>query len=1690
MSGMQPSPSFNFNYPTPYSPGQMAFNNNAELSQLITMFAGPLLGQMAGPGNFMPHMMPGQALTDQFAMRNYQNQTRQSAFNVANYQNEDVANRLLGIRSAFTGQKATDMNREQANQMARVLNNPMMKTFMGMAMGPENVEAMLHGSRGDVQSLNSTVNRIGYFRRDPGGGSRMDAESLEDLTTGVFSHLYEPQGDVNKLATRARAGGSAGATALRRLQEAADMKDKKVITDRDLSSRLEGMGSDKVGELYNKYVQGGTAKSAAEQAKELTRFDRAIKEANVLKEDEASIGQVQTQARRRPTDEMHGFMAGQVSQMTENLFQRGMLPSSIGALDAKGRVSAISEVKLDDATVERLARKEAERDILSRNDDRSAAFSRMTDSQKKDEIDKVVGSYETKIRATKQAADDAAAGKGTASAEEVLQMTGGEALAGNVDASRTASRIKEYTESVKAVRDIFGDNGNPNAPMPALMAVLDQLTQGGMGSMNPAAAASTLRQMQSLARETGTGMEQLGAISGHAGALGAQLGIAPSVTMQNVANTLGLTKAAMDRGAFGNNVFGTRSKAEFQEHATKMLQSGDASGNAKAMAALNRIYQMDKDKYDKGGAGGGATELAAAMAAYNDPNSDGSYTFTDASGRKVTKNLYQEMGRSGAFGAAGMLERSGGNRGEMAAVMHDVRTGEFQRAGKGFLTQKHARLNRLSQMTTVGVLSNRLKDKDSREYTGALANMDANQERKLSGKITEMIFDSSNMNLEDQMDYLQKHMKPELVEHFKSVGHPDPEAAAQQVYDKVGKDRGQLNKLVGNLGMQHQRLYGGENMAAASQMYGQGRDTAGMLEAGKAMSRTESAKRLVGYESTMGQRVSDYLLDIGERGEKFNVDALAESVFRTVGDRTIAKAYAGEMGRGMDVLSREKSKVSLTDKDIKAVAEKAKTDPAAKKKMREMAGISDDTLVIAQKEIDDARDKKLASMGVDDLRKEYGKHFKDNEGKALSGLNLTEDQLRAELKDNDQFNAAQAAEVRTQKQKETGKTKIMTEDEVTAVAINRNLGKAREGKENQAAYEDITAIQRAFDKGDDTSALKAGVSAANRYFKKTLQEQGVKEDDLKALVMQKGDAAQGEILKKFGLTKEKFDEALKQDDPSKTKEGRAAQAAAAYIGMQASKKYGADALGQAQQSADGKQKVDKANIDATTVVVNADRVDGKDKAGAATTPDKPAATPASAASAAAAASGDSAKQAPGSVGEINKEMEAILGRMKKPSFFGRMAGYKEEFASAEDEKKYRELSAAKQQAIAEQQKQKTSPTDTAEKKEDKPLPPAAEKAAEEVKEAKIEQKAAETAAAAATPAAAKADEAKVEQKAEETAAEAATPSAAVIDETQVKQKADEQADAAAATDKPLDPVATTENKAVADELQRKTAAAAVASAVGASTAAETLAEGADSTGPTINDLIDPADNLVRTEYGPDGVFDVYADGSRRQPKGHELLTKKKRIDPVTGMLANGADQRTGADALLNPDGGTDIAAQMLGGATLSDIEKNLTATGDFKPTKPVESKQDIVGAAISGLTGAFQPDMEAVLQEGETARSAARKEILEQPAAAALPPEKTGAAGGGSAAANYGSANVTPAAAVAAISPQQQQAAAGLAGAQASSDAGSMTISGRLSLEGLQEAILDATGQKSVSTPNNGVPVVGDPPSRRVSGGPNKSGVR
>lgn len=1195
-------------YPGMYSPGQIAFNNNPELSQLITMFSGPLLGAMAGPGNFIPHMMPGQALMDQFAMRNYQNQTRTAAMNLAGGQNNvDVANRLLGVRSAFTGEAATDMNREQAMQFAGMLNNPVTKTFMGMMMGPENMEALLHGTRGDVQTLGNTMGRIGYFRKSPTGNSRMDAQSIEDLTTGVFSHLYEPQGDVDQLATDARAGGAGGLAATKKLQQAAGMEDRRVVDDAELQTRLQQKGDTKVEQLYQKYVQGGTETDPAKQAAALTKFDRAVKEARVLDTQETTVGQMRDEAFKRPTNEMHGLMAGQVSQLAENLFQRGVLPPSVGNLDAKGRVGAIAETKLDDATLTRLAETMARRDLQGKNavGPSGKKFSDMTSQEQIDEVKRASGTFKTEIEKTQKEAEDVAAGTSTKSAEDVLQMTGGEALSGNVDANRTAARLKEYTESIAAVRDIFGDNGNSNAPMPALMAVLDQLTQGSMGAMNPAKAATTLRQMQTMARETGTGMQQLAAMSSVAGAMGQQLGIAPAITMQNVAMSMGMTKSAMDRGAFSSQTPGAMTKEQFQQEAITRLQHGDASDNAKAMAALNRIYQVDPDRF-KG------TELEAAMAAYQDRSSGGDYEYDPTpdkpnSGDEIKANLFESIGKGGQHEAIRLLQEGGASDAEFYNVAYDPRTAteEFMTSGAGFMTQKHRIVQELSNLTAGGMLNNALQGTAVEQDLGDFGM------RHAGDALTEMVLDSSGMNVSDQISFLQKNMPAKLAEHLQrtqNLSEDDAKTMAGEIigqtfgYDSKGNiDRSRLNMLVGNFGTAANDQYG-KNAVMLNQLYGNGGDAKAMQEMVIAEERAKASKRLVGVgnESTPMGRVSDYFMDIGKRGEKFNIGSLIKEMAPYVSDKEVLQQYAGATGAGLHTLSDMRDKVEVTQESVDDLA--AKGDTAALKKL---AGIKDaDYELVDDTKLKDAREAKLKGMDTKAVDAAYQRFFGN------TGANISEQKRREKLAQNAAFIAESDQEYLTAQHVETGKKHINT-DQLKAMAM-RSVGQALEGMDASGRsyagmQEDIESVQRAVFHGDDEVAKGEGIEAVGRLFKDAGGVAGKLAGDdkaMKELMATKGEAGKKAILEQLGFKTEeeqaKFeaDKSLKSAD--KTAEQRLAEVMTA---VQSAGDHRLDAVSDEKTAqAAMRQRADKVDLQATNVYVNGAQAAA---AAAAVPPQKP-----------------------------------------------------------------------------------------------------------------------------------------------------------------------------------------------------------------------------------------------------------------------------------------------------------------------------------------------------------------------------------------------------------------------------------------------------------------------------------------------------
>jgi len=1091
MAGFGQTPQFPFMYPGAYSPGQVGFNNNAELSQLISMFSGPLLNKLAGPGSFVPSMMPTQQITDQFAMRNYQDQTRAAAFGIAHDNTPNLANRFLGLRSAFTQTAPSELNREQASNMAGIANDPITKMALGMAVGPENLEALYHGSKGDVGALQSQISRIGYFRPDPSGtGRRMDSESLMNYSRGLYAHMYEPQGNLEEIERDARSKDSAIQDAGRkRLKQAAQREDLNIVEDDEIVSRLESMkdAPERVDSLYKKYVHGGKETDTKKQAQELVKFDRAIQASGQLEENETSIRGLVKRAERVPVNEMHGFMAGQVGQITENMFQRGMLPQSVGSMSAADRARMINQTPLDAETEKRLAKEMGKRDL--ENTSNSSAEARQyrglnTEKERDAFLDRNVGDYEKKLKKTREEVEKTATGDPNAmAAGDLEKLQGFDSLASNVDAKRSSEAIKKYTGAVAAIRDIFGDNGNPNAPLPALLAALEGLTGGAVGSMKPQKIESTLRQMQTAAKEAGIGFEQMAAMSTQIDSMGQALNLTPADTMRIKAGSMAAVKVMQDTGAFSSPVYGQVDKGTATGRVSELITRGAASRASRSMASLEAVYQADIDPKTGKSKRFAGTELEEALKAYRNNEGDGTYTYN---GEK--KNIREIIGRGGAEAAEGLLTGSGGKRSEFVAQLNNPNAMQYSNEMFGFLAQKHEQIRDINYGDTQFRVHDRLQNK-TKMFDGLDSSGRGDLSAKVGDVMARMVVETSGMKTTDQITKIQNDLESELTKEFEKTMPPAQAAAKAKEAASALSSREDINEVIAGANSVYAANTGGRQLSENYQYRGNGRDLKTAQEHSRQEKRAERRSAVnMGHEGSMMGRFSDYLLDIGVNQESFNLDEMLKAVGGTTTDHEILRqAATPELRAGFDALGSLRRDAFVTNKDVDKLTERVKgggeNGQRAMHEMRKIADLAETDkdgkytkqIITDRKEVDKLREEQIAKDTSDSNKlllqyREYGL----STSATAEELDKPENAARKksmldELRKNDSFMADMT-------RKGLGENRYSYDELVT---MNRKqVGTAKDGQQQLA--EDTDKIQNAFLYGNNEDVRKAGVFAAFR----------------------------------------------------------------------------------------------------------------------------------------------------------------------------------------------------------------------------------------------------------------------------------------------------------------------------------------------------------------------------------------------------------------------------------------------------------------------------------------------------------------------------------------------------------------------------------------------------------------------------------
>lgn len=379
---------------------------------------------------------------------------------------------------------------------------------------------------------------------------------------------------------------------------------------------------------------------------------------------------------------MNGISAGRAGTLYRDLAQRGLLPQSLGNLSASDRVKAVAEnLPTDSETMTRLAMDYGHRDMLQSDQKLvdGKTYAELTPEQQRAQVEQRLGGdggYRDRIDRDFQdirAYNDGVAGR--KSIGEIEQLEGFSGAARSIDASKVSNKLKEYSGAIAAVREIFGANGSPNAPMNQLINGLEALTQGSMSSMSPAKMETFVRKMQMSSRDSGIGLQAMLGISSQLGAFGDTLGLDRSFAAQNTLQAMDTVTSMRDAGNF-NRGFGSMSQEQAAMSAGYLAQAGDASAVGNTLGAAARIVAENPDAHI-GPDGKPKTELGAMVEAYN----KGETEYVDpTTGKKV--DLAKRVGEGGTGAVRDIMKGSGVHSAVADSIVGDVQGNqEFINAG-------------------------------------------------------------------------------------------------------------------------------------------------------------------------------------------------------------------------------------------------------------------------------------------------------------------------------------------------------------------------------------------------------------------------------------------------------------------------------------------------------------------------------------------------------------------------------------------------------------------------------------------------------------------------------------------------------------------------------------------------------------------------------------------------------------------------------------------------------------------------------------------------------------------------------------------------------------------------------------------------------------------------------------------------
>lgn len=555
---------------------------------------------------------------------------------------------------------------------------------------------------------------------------------------------------------------------------------------------------------------------------------------------------------------LRGMSAGQAGMLAKELQTRGLLGVPLGGLGLEERRAALPDA-ISDATFRRIARD-------------TKAIRELGGDATQEQLDAATAG----VRNTYAKLKDRTTGPLTAAdIDNEDAMPGGADLLRTADAARIAGRLKNMSGAVKAMREIFGDMGNPNAPMREIVDGLNKLTQGGLSSMSADKLEMTVRKTQAIAKQTGMSVEGIMALTDQATQMGDPLGLHRKQAVFNAQQSALFAASGADSLYLDSRISGQVSAEhlaaadlQLRTHATaapaanqmraalRMLNTGMATEDSdpkfkayiEAIKTKSKDYEFRMEEADyvdmmsRAGANRGAVESILrdrlGNQSYGDEYDIGGTVRRTSMRRDAVQNLYgpavqNALNLSTVAGGQALLDTGViGSRPELQIMTRDV--------GQGFMTD--------------------------------FLSMDA---KKFN-------------NVEERTKYFKESLRKRVVEHLtkKMPGAPEAAvaAAAETFISKSGGDRQLAEAIYAEIGT-----------------------TAGM---------DVNAKTAPGVFAVYGDTAFKAM---EARNRHATADALMGSAFAGLG-------ATGPMARVMDVLQSTGAEGMTTDKVLEALGSVSSLD--------------------------------------------------------------------------------------------------------------------------------------------------------------------------------------------------------------------------------------------------------------------------------------------------------------------------------------------------------------------------------------------------------------------------------------------------------------------------------------------------------------------------------------------------------------------------------------------------------------------------------------------------------------------------------------------------------------------------------------------------------------------------------------------